>query len=984
MKNTLAISQKANKMDKEENSYPYYKGCLFFHISEESVFDLHNGVTTIRGVLTFSDSRGLNSEYKELRINLSEKDTPEFIRSYCKILNPIQGIFHKVCQSLKDKPFSVIVSSPTSSGKTGIILLYINHLLSILNKNYKDTNGSNTSGGNSENSNFSAEECPKIVYVAPLKSLVSEKYDEFRRIFGNVVDIRTGDVIDKKEIKNPILVCTPDYLNLAFRNKLKFTENIRSIIIDEVHTVLTGGVTLDEILYFTKRRGLNFLLLSATIPKLDSLIEFISPNVVIKSSWTPVKLEKRYKKAFGERGNKKEKDEQDSGSKAIDVFAYVLFEEALEAIEKGEAKKVIIFVYSKNLGWDILRVAAESYGFKILNDPDTVPFEVVKLSDEETLSLEQDKRLDSQCDQVNCSGIKGLKEEEKLIAFHCADLDLKERAAIERSFRSKDGLRILVATQTLAYGVNLPADAVVIGINNLSNGMLIPSLIDCIQMAGRAGRFGISDRGIVTFVFKNSKHADKAKDSLESDSSDYGVSIRDPNILFQIIFFNLSEEGHEENLRHNSFLFNNLKVNPDKVDKIINFLSTYGFTTTISVPLPTSLNASLTDSDHIFSTGLNSTSLHRSYNYKELTSKGRFCYSQNVFPPHLVLSEIFNYHYFAALQNANKKVIVGGMNKNYALYELLRRDLLEFLSLASLYQGGGRSTLKHVCDAYKEMLRFSDENRNYFFEMSGIVSALSPPWHQSRVMIQVLKHIRSILDRERFLGEVFEQFEFLLSLTSYITGTYYILGIPRGFSDVSYISPSSFLHLARVLFLANRNLKLFNPFVIETFLYAFWYKVMPFYLDLVLLFKAVASELKRDFGAAKKFLLINGLNKFLFDLNDYYLFEYLNSLLKANVYEDKATFLKEKQCALLDLVYLLRRNQNLFLDACYDVLQIHLDNRKRVRGKADREKILENYKVIEEVTKKISDMKSIKIDNLYNDPFIKTTINKIFDFIKGR
>lgn len=999
MKNTPVTSQlptienfaldTLNKLNRE-NTHCYYKGCLFFHINEDSAFDIHNNITNIKGYLTYLDEEGLNSSYKEINMNLREKDTPEFLKSYCKILNPIQGLFYKVCNSIKGKPFSIIVSSPTSSGKTGIILLYINHLFSILNKDYNEkvTKTSNFKEQDTDfprealPKKFLIEECPRIVYVAPLKSLVSEKYEEFRKVFGNVVDIRTGDV-NKTEIKNPILVCTPDYLNLAFRNKLKFTENIWAIIIDEVHTVLTGGVTLDEILYFTKKKELYFLLLSATIPKLDSLIEFTSPDVVIKSLWTPVKLEKRYKTAIEEKNTKKSKeidsqDELNPNTKTTDIFAYNLLEEALNAIEKGEARKIIIFTYSKNLGWDIVHIAAESYNFKVLNDPDTVPFDIrslqqekvekqvkeieVKVEAEAEVEVEKNKVVAiNQDDQIEQRGIKGLKEEEKLIAFHCADLDLKERTIIERSFRSKNGLKILVATQTLAYGVNLPADMVIIGINNLPKGRLIPSLIDCIQMAGRAGRFGISDKGIVTFMFKNSKNLDKAKDLLENIDSDYNVSIQDPNILFQIIFFNLSEEGQIRNLKYNSFLFNNLAVKPDKVDKILHFLSLGKFIT-FSTPKIVEPN-----------------NPHSSTKYIELTPKGKFCYSQNVFPPHLVLSEILSSRRFNTPQTTTN-VKSRHTDRIFTLYELFGRNIIEFLSFVSLYQGGGKSTLKHVCDAFESKLKFLRIDGDYFSKVSRIIEANIPAWHQSYLMLRILKRLYFILLQGGLLKEVLDQLEFLLSLTAHVTGTYYLLGIPKGFSDVSYTSPSSFLHLARVLFLANKSLKMFDPLRIKVFLYSFWYKVLPMYLDLVLLFKTTASELKKDFGAAKKLLLINALNKFVYDLRDFSIIEYAIPSLEINTSESESEFLKKRQDALSSLVYLLRKELELFLNACNEVMELHLTNREKVRGKINRERILENYKMIKEVTERIIEKKTIKVSDLYSNPFIKTIINKVTTF----
>jgi helicase len=55
------------------------------------------------------------------------------------------------------------------------------------------------------------------------------------------------------------------------------------------------------------------------------------------------------------------------------------------------------------------------------------------------------------------------------IAFHNADIPKEERQEIEKTFR--DGrIKKLIATQTLAYGVNLPADKVIIFTRPIKKG----------------------------------------------------------------------------------------------------------------------------------------------------------------------------------------------------------------------------------------------------------------------------------------------------------------------------------------------------------------------------------------------------------------------------------------------------------------------------------------------------------------------------------
>ena len=58
--------------------------------------------------------------------------------------------------------------------------------------------------------------------------------------------------------------------------------------------------------------------------------------------------------------------------------------------------------------------------------------------------------------------------------FHNADLLKEKRIDLEKSFREKDGVRVLVATSTLAAGVNTPARRVLI-LGTTRNGHIIPS-----------------------------------------------------------------------------------------------------------------------------------------------------------------------------------------------------------------------------------------------------------------------------------------------------------------------------------------------------------------------------------------------------------------------------------------------------------------------------------------------------------------------------
>ena len=85
------------------------------------------------------------------------------------------------------------------------------------------------------------------------------------------------------------------------------------------------------------------------------------------------------------------------------------------------------------------------------------------------------------------------------IAFHHSGLPSTVREAIENDFRSKSGqIQIIVCTETLMIGVNLPADVVILYDNTVFRGEPLPLLLTLQEyknFIGRAGRLGMSNGG---------------------------------------------------------------------------------------------------------------------------------------------------------------------------------------------------------------------------------------------------------------------------------------------------------------------------------------------------------------------------------------------------------------------------------------------------------------------------------------------------------
>ena len=334
---------------------------------------------------------------------------------------------------------------------------------------------------------FMKDKKGRKIYTAPTKSLVYEKAVELRKLFGKKVDMRTGDIIElyRKE-HSDILVSTYENLALALRNKLPWATEAESIVIDEIHHLIgSRGWVLEEIVTHLIERGVEMLGLSATLPGSIKLAKWIKTELFIESLWRPVPLERKVipLTEFREFVKAKEQDER-LASKLLTAL-YEL---------KRPDEQVILFVHKKNVGWKVLEIAnREKIG--IMNE--TVPF---------------DKE----------------EREEVELAFHNADIPREEREEIERAFR-KGELPVLVATHTLAYGVNLPADTVMIGVRAFydrreGRWKVFPSQLDILQMEGRAGRLGIKEKGysyILPYGAKPHTLESELERSLDEEFSPY-------------------------------------------------------------------------------------------------------------------------------------------------------------------------------------------------------------------------------------------------------------------------------------------------------------------------------------------------------------------------------------------------------------------------------------------------------------------------------
>lgn len=329
----------------------------------------------------------------------------------------------------------------------------------------------------------------KVIYTSPLKALTREKYDDWSKKFGTKgykIAIVTGDyrLTDKriKELNEAnIILCTSEMLDHRTRNmtseKSEWLSKAGLLILDEVQMIgmKDRGDKLEAgLMRFTQINSTcKMVLLSGTMPNSGEIAGWIrdlngKDTVLVRSNWRPIKLNMIYE------------GYDDSGGYYDAKSA--MFNKIMSEVKKHDSDKILIFVHSKTDGRRIMGML-ENGGY--------------------------------------------------VVEFHNADLEADERINIEESFKNKaGGVRIIIATSTLAYGLNLPARVVIIA--GMHRGLEEVSELDIIQMCGRSGRMGIDAEGDAIMVFPSSK-LDKYRRMVENPG-DILSQINDPIIAaFHVI-----------------------------------------------------------------------------------------------------------------------------------------------------------------------------------------------------------------------------------------------------------------------------------------------------------------------------------------------------------------------------------------------------------------------------------------------------------------
>lgn len=441
-------------------------------------------------------------------VPLSQHKPPdEPARVYPFKLDPFQSI--SVASIEREE--SVLVSAHTSAGKT-VVAEYA--IAQCLKRNQR------------------------VIYTSPIKALSNQKYREFQAEFGDV-GLMTGDVTINPTAS--CLVMTTEILRSMLYRGSEIMREVAWVIFDEIHYMRDAirGVVWEETIIMLPDK-VRYVFLSATIPNAFQFAEWIAKIHrqachVVYTDFRPTPLqnyffpaggdgiylvvdengvfrEKNFNAAIASIAENKAKDADDPSArqtgrgknkkprKETGPDAKADITKIIKMIMKKAFHPVIVFNFSKR-ECEALALKVSTMNFNHESEQKLVQ----DIFDNAIMSLSEEDQSLPQIQHL----IPLLK---KGIGVHHGGLLPILKETIEILFQ--EGLiKVLFATETFSIGLNMPARTVVFSQVTKFDGVAERPLTssEYIQMAGRAGRRGLDDRGIVIMMIGEQLQPEVAK-----------------------------------------------------------------------------------------------------------------------------------------------------------------------------------------------------------------------------------------------------------------------------------------------------------------------------------------------------------------------------------------------------------------------------------------------------------------------------------------
>jgi superfamily II DNA/RNA helicase len=431
---------------------------------------------------------------------------------------------------------AVVVSLPTSSGKTMIAQFRI---LQALNQ-------------------FDHEQ-GWVAYLAPTRALVNQITRQLRSDFSPLsvvvekvspaleVDSVEMDLLQERSEKQKfrVLVTTPEKLDLMLRQgwEAKIGRPLTLVVVDEAHNIqsVRRGLKLELLLATINKECLNaqFLLLTPFINNAREVARWLggtnSDDISLAIDWQPndraVGIVRTVK---GDAlNNNNTSFDYTLGFETVHTSRETIAVEDLISIPKDEA---IAHTYSQaNNQGKIAALAAQFFkkrGPVIVMHarPDWVwsLAEHLKNETNRVTELHDDVKLLQDYLRLELGDTFPLVElVEYGIAVHHSGLPEEVRSLIEWLFE-KDRLKFLVATTTIAQGINFPVSGVVMASHQYFSTQGPPEDMppeDFWNIAGRAGRVSQGQLGIVALAADSDEKAEKLRIFINKQTEDLNSAL---------------------------------------------------------------------------------------------------------------------------------------------------------------------------------------------------------------------------------------------------------------------------------------------------------------------------------------------------------------------------------------------------------------------------------------------------------------------------
>lgn len=328
------------------------------------------------------------------------------------------------------------------------------------------------------------------LFLVPYRALADEHFANFRARYGEVLNvvISTSDWTefddDVRSGNFGLAVMTYEKLMGLLVDHPQLLDRCSVLVVDEVQMLgdPSRGADLEKLLtqVLLHERAPQLVALSASLDELNKLDDWLRSTLVMTNE-RPVPLEEGVLAPFSGRlllTNDEERELIEGHIEADDALA--------ELVAKLVAEDNQVLVFRSSVAKT--QTTAERLK-RDLTAPGLPPQTAALLDElESTENVEILRRTLA-----------------SRVGFHNADLSAGERRAVEQAFRLGDA-RVLVATTTLAMGVNLPTDVVVVGDFKRwfpQRGQWRFSDISVAEYknsAGRAGRLGQKTGGLAILL----------------------------------------------------------------------------------------------------------------------------------------------------------------------------------------------------------------------------------------------------------------------------------------------------------------------------------------------------------------------------------------------------------------------------------------------------------------------------------------------------